>query len=214
MVRKGKKYIKKDSATTHAPPHYPHHPIPLHPKVPNAVLASWAIENFRRSPAAVFRIELHFSLATTAAQLEQLRRRLNAYLARATLDWRPTCTIRFVGIQNQSMAVTVWLSSHHTWQQVSPLFRAVFEAYVCLVSILREVRITFRAPDQSLHVMLQQQQAAAAQQAPQGLLPTAGGGRGGAAPTEGAARRADERSGGVVVALKVWFSTASRNPGA
>ena len=130
--------------------------------VPNAHLAACSIENFRRSPTAVFRIELTISTSTTAAQLEQLRRRLNAYVVRESAAWRPTATLRCGGIDKQAVVLTIWLSSVHTWQRLDPLYRAVFSFYVFLLSVLRETRIVFRAPEQSIAVTMTQQSAAAA----------------------------------------------------
>jgi len=120
--------------------------------VPNAHLATCAIENFRRSPPAVFRIELTVSTSTTAMQLEQLRRRLNAYLVREAASWRPTATLRCSGIDRQAVTLTIWLSSSHTWQNLNPLYRAVFSFYIFLLSVLRETKIVFRAPDQKVAV--------------------------------------------------------------
>lgn len=111
-----------------------------------------AIENFKRSPPAVFKIDLVVSARTTAAQLEALRRRLDGYLASQPLAWKPTCFIRCGGLRDQSLLLSVWCSSHHVWQAAAPLFRASFLLHLALVEYLGECDISFRAADQSLRV--------------------------------------------------------------
>jgi len=120
--------------------------------VPNHMLANMAIENHKRSPPAIFKVELHVSNQTTAAQLEQLRQRLNAYLASQPLSWKPTCMIRMASIKEQSIVLSVWLSSHYLWQDAPRLWRAIFGAYMYMLAVLREAGISFRAADQTVRV--------------------------------------------------------------
>lgn len=125
--------------------------------VSNAKLYSLDIENFRRSPPAVFRIDLSVSNKTTASQLETLRRRINSYLEKLPIDWKPTCTMRISGIRDQSISLLLFINSHHRWQDAPLLWRAVFFFYIFLAGTMRENNIIFHAADQNIRVHLESQ---------------------------------------------------------
>lgn len=74
------------------------------------------IENFKRSPNAVMKIEIAVSVLTTAAQLEALRRCINAYLESQTLAWKPSCMIRAGVFKEASIMLSIWAASHYSWQ--------------------------------------------------------------------------------------------------
>lgn len=120
--------------------------------VPNWTLCTMAIENFRRSPPAVMKIDLSVAATTTAVQLETLRRRVDAYLLSAPLAWKPGCLVRCGGLRDQALLLSVWASSHYAWQDAPRLFRAAFLLHLSLAESLRECGIAFRMADQSLRV--------------------------------------------------------------
>lgn len=120
--------------------------------VPNHQLQHMAIENYKRSPPAVLKVDLHASSATTAAQLELLRQRLNSYLETQPLAWKPQCMIRMAAIKDQSIVLSVWLSSHYSWQDAPRLWRAIFLLFMHLLAALRECGVAFRAADQTVRV--------------------------------------------------------------
>lgn len=111
-----------------------------------------SIENFKRSPPAVFKIDVAVSAKTSAAQLESLRRRLDGYLSSQPLAWKPTCFIRCGGLRDQTLLLSVWCSSHYMWQDAARLFRASFLLHLALVEFLTECDISFRLADQSLRL--------------------------------------------------------------
>jgi small-conductance mechanosensitive channel len=115
--------------------------------VPNHTLYHQNIENFKRSPSAAYRIELIVSAMTTAAQLDQLRRRMDQYLLSQPLAWKPTCMIRAAGFRDQNIVLSLWASSHYAWQDVSPLFKAVLGLHMHLLAAMREGGIRFRQAD-------------------------------------------------------------------
>jgi small-conductance mechanosensitive channel len=121
-------------------------------QVPNWVLLSSNIENFRRSPLAVMRLELVVSVTTSAGQLEGMRRRVNAYLETQPLSWKPACTIRASMLRDQSIVLTLWASSRFPWQDTPKLFKATFALWLHVLAAARELGISFRAPDQSLRI--------------------------------------------------------------
>jgi hypothetical protein len=120
--------------------------------VPNWTLCTMAIENFRRSPPAVMKIDLSVAATTSAVQLEGLRRRVDAYLLSAPLAWKPGCLVRCGGLRDQALLLSVWASSHYAWQDAPRLFRAAFLLHLSLAESLRECGIAFRMADQSLRV--------------------------------------------------------------
>jgi small-conductance mechanosensitive channel len=120
--------------------------------VPNHQLMQMAIENFKRSPPAIQRIDLAISYHTTALQLEGLRRRINGYLETQPLAWRPTCLFRTAGIDDQKLLLVLWMQSHYSWQDVSRLFKAVFALYLHVLAAMRDMNIQFRMAEQTLHL--------------------------------------------------------------
>jgi len=120
--------------------------------VPNHMLLGQNIENFKRSPPACIRVELHVSYATTAGQLEALRLRINAYLTTLPLLWKPTAAIRMTAVREQRLVLTVWVQSFVTWQELTRLSKASFDMHMHLVSCMRDLGIVFRAPDQNIRI--------------------------------------------------------------
>lgn len=120
--------------------------------VPNWVLLSANIENFKRSPPAVMKLELVVSVLTTAIQLETLRRYTNTYLESQTLAWKPACTIRASMVRDQSIVLTLWVQSHYTYQEAPKLFKANFHLWMHLLTAMRDIGISFRAPDQAVRI--------------------------------------------------------------
>lgn len=140
--------------------------------MPNHMLLSMAIENHKRSPNAVMKIELQVSQLTTAAQLESLRRRVNAYLASQALAWKPNCMIRAGAMRDAGITLSLWAGSHYSWQDAPRLFRANFLLNLEVLAALRATGIAFRMPDQSVHVEGAVFGAAAAPAAAGPALPT------------------------------------------
>jgi hypothetical protein len=120
--------------------------------VPNHQLLQMAIENHKRSPNAIVRLEFAVSQLTTAAQLEALRRRLNAYLESQPLAWKPSCMLRAGAMKDAGITLSLWVSSHYRWDDPPRLFRAQFLLNLELLAALRSLGIAFRLADQSLHV--------------------------------------------------------------
>jgi small-conductance mechanosensitive channel len=122
--------------------------------VPNFVLASCpgGIENFKRSPPALMRLDIAVSIATTALQLEGLRRRTNAYLETQPLAWKPTCTIRALSLRDQSIVLAVFVQSRWTYQEAPRLYKANFALWLHLLAAMRDLGISFRAPDQAVRI--------------------------------------------------------------
>jgi hypothetical protein len=120
--------------------------------VPNNKLQEMNIENHKRSPPAIARIEFRVSTQTTPLQLEGLRRRVNAYVNAQTLAWKGNCLIRAKDFTEQSLTLMVWQQSHFSWQDASRVYRAIFGLHMHLVSSLRELGIGFRAADQNVNL--------------------------------------------------------------
>ena len=74
-------------------------------------------------PQAVMKIDLTVSQSTTAAQLEALRRRINAYLESQALSWRPSCMIRAGLLRDQAITLTVWVQVRSAWPAIAALWR-------------------------------------------------------------------------------------------
>jgi small-conductance mechanosensitive channel len=67
-------------------------------QVPNAQLLSMAVENLKRSPPAVVRLDLQVSCETSDVQLDGFRRRINSYLEGEASSWLPGVTLRIMGM--------------------------------------------------------------------------------------------------------------------
>lgn len=120
--------------------------------VPNHLLIGQVIENFKRSPPAALKVEVLVSNTTTAAQLESLRLRMNAYLLTQPLVWKPGTVIRMAGFRDQSLNLSLWFQSFLSWNDTARLFKGVTALYFHLLGNMRDIGISFKGPEQRLHV--------------------------------------------------------------
>ena len=120
--------------------------------MPNHKLYGQSIENFKRSSSAAYKIEMIVSTLTTARQLDKLRLRVDEYLQSQPLAWKPTCTIRAAALKENNIVLSVWANSHFSWQDVSPLFKAVLGLHMHLLAAMRESDIHFRMADQAVRI--------------------------------------------------------------
>jgi len=102
--------------------------------------------------SAAYKIELVVSMNTTANQLERLRLRLDEYLVSQPLAWKPSCTIRAASLRDNNIVLSVWASSHFSWQDMRPLFKAVLGLHLHLLAAMRDSKIQFRMADQTVRL--------------------------------------------------------------
>lgn len=115
---------------------------------PNWKILSMNIENLRRSPNVVARLELALPFETNARQLENVRLRLDHYIKANTTDWRPGSErIRAIGLDGPSMKIVIFVTSRIMWSNVSALFKMNHGLWLHICASLTIEGIRFKAPD-------------------------------------------------------------------
>jgi small-conductance mechanosensitive channel len=115
---------------------------------PNFKLLSMNIENLRRSPNVVAKLEFSVPFETGARQLENVRLRLDHYIKANTNEWRPGSErIRVVGIDGPSMKLIVFVTSRVMWSEVSRLFKMNHSLLLHVCTSLTHEGIRFKSPD-------------------------------------------------------------------
>ena len=116
--------------------------------VPNAALAGMHIENLRRSPDAVVRLEVLVARSTTAAQLEAVRCAVNVHCAGEPLSWKPDgAALRVGGVQAQAMQLLVFVGSRLRWADIPRTSPAVFRLWVAVLAALESEGVVYQAAD-------------------------------------------------------------------
>ena len=122
--------------------------------VPNALLATMSIENFRRSPPAVVRLTVLVARSTTAAQLEAVRQRVDAHRASEPLSWaRSGIALRIGGLQQQSLILLLFSASRLSWQDIPRISPASFRLWLAYLAALDGEGVDYIAPPVSVRLM-------------------------------------------------------------
>lgn len=119
--------------------------------VPNAALAAMHIENLRRSPDAVVRLELLVARHTTAAQLEAVRRAVNVFCASEPLAWKSDgVALRVGSVQQQALQLLLFAGSHLRWHDIPRTSPAIFRLWLAVLAALDAEGVVYSAPDVSV----------------------------------------------------------------
>jgi small-conductance mechanosensitive channel len=115
---------------------------------PNWKLLSMNIENLRRSPNVVAKLEFSIPFETSARQLENVRLRLDHYIKANTNEWRPGSErVRAVGIDGPSIKIVIFVTSRVMWSDVSRLFKMNHSLWLHVCASLNHEGIRFKSPD-------------------------------------------------------------------
>jgi hypothetical protein len=106
------------------------------------------IENLRRSPNVVAKLEFSIPFETSARQLENVRLRLDHYIKANTNEWRPGSErVRAVGIDGPSIKIVIFVTSRVMWSDVSRLFKMNHSLWLHVCASLNHEGIRFKSPD-------------------------------------------------------------------
>jgi hypothetical protein len=147
--------------------------------VPNHMLGAMHIENFKRSPPAVVKLEVTISAEADKATLEKLREGLMAFVRAHPTHWKPDIVFRIIRHQQRGVELAVIAFSHRKstrchptparatnhqtphpipcqldkWQEVPQCYHEVYRLNLCLLELLQTHKVLYRAPDMRVEMV-------------------------------------------------------------
>jgi hypothetical protein len=115
--------------------------------VPNHVLGAMTIENFKRSPPAVVRLDVLVSAETKRDALDRIHQGLLAYIKANPTHWKPELVLRIIKYQARGIELAFIALSHHKWQEMPACYHENYRLHLELLGLLQKERVLFRAPD-------------------------------------------------------------------
>jgi hypothetical protein len=121
-------------------------------QVPNFVLATLGIENHKRSARATFIMDFRVGIATSAAQLHALERRIALYLESQPLQWLPHYEfyVDEVDMTTGRMAWSLWATHRLGWDEVDRIFSSQSSLLLTIIELMTALDIVYYAPSQPI----------------------------------------------------------------
>ena len=121
--------------------------------VPNHILGAMVLENFKRSPPAVVKLDVTISAETDRPTLERLREGLVAFVKENPSHWKPDIILRIVRHHQRGIELAVIALSHHKWQEVPAVYHEIYRFNLKLLELLQKERVLYRAPDMRVEMV-------------------------------------------------------------